>query len=43
MAGYDAAYAPDPGTRRVWRCPAWGQYFWKGSHWDAVAETLSDV
>ena len=36
-------YAPDPDERRVWRCPACGQHFWKGSHWDRVAETLSEL
>ncbi len=36
-------YAPDPATTSVWRCPACGQHFWKGSHWDDVATTLSEV
>ncbi|WP_435179707.1 Mut7-C RNAse domain-containing protein [Halorussus sp. AFM4] len=35
-------YAPDPAETRVWRCPACGQHFWKGSHWASVAETLAD-
>lgn len=35
-------YAPDPAEEPVWRCEACGQYFWKGSHWDRVAATLSD-
>jgi hypothetical protein len=34
-------YAPNPGEMRVWRCPDCGQHFWKGSHWESVAETLS--
>jgi hypothetical protein len=34
------AYAPDPGETAVWRCRDCGQHFWKGSHWDRVAETL---
>lgn len=36
-------YAPDPDEVRVWRCPACGQHFWKGSHWDSVAETLAEL
>lgn len=35
------AYAPDPRSVSVWRCTDCGQHFWKGSHWDSVAETLS--
>ena len=34
------AYAPDPDDVDCWRCRACGQYFWKGSHWDRVSETL---
>jgi len=37
------AYAPATDEIRVWRCSACDQYFWKGSHWDAVAETLSEL
>ncbi|QCJ47577.1 MULTISPECIES: Mut7-C RNAse domain-containing protein [Haloprofundus] len=36
-------YAPDPNERAVFRCTRCGQCFWKGSHWDAVEETLSAV
>jgi len=36
-------YAPDPATVTIWRCRDCGQYFWRGSHWDRVAETLSRV
>ncbi|MFC4549930.1 MULTISPECIES: Mut7-C RNAse domain-containing protein [Halorussus] len=36
-------YAPDLDERRVWRCPACGKHFWKGSHWDRVAETLNGL
>jgi uncharacterized protein with PIN domain len=36
-------YAPDPGEVRVWRCPKCGQHFWKGSHWESVEATLSDL
>lgn len=27
----------------IWRCTDCGQYFWKGSHWESVRETLADV
>ncbi|MFD1587072.1 Mut7-C RNAse domain-containing protein [Halorientalis brevis] len=33
-------YAPDTSETAVWRCVDCGQYFWKGSHWDDVGETL---
>lgn len=36
-------YAPDPGDVDVWRCRACGQHFWRGSHWDRVAETLAEI
>ncbi len=36
-------YAPDPRTERVWRCRECGQHFWKGSHWEDVAERLSGI
>ena len=36
-------YAPGTDERSVWRCPGCGQYFWRGSHWDDVAETLARV
>jgi len=36
-----APYAPD--DRPVWRCDRCGQQFWRGSHWDRVAETLAAV
>ncbi len=35
-------YVPG-GTRPIWRCRACGQYFWKGSHWDDVRSTLSEI
>nr|WP_199268470.1 Mut7-C RNAse domain-containing protein [Halomarina oriensis] len=35
--------APDPRTEAVWRCADCGQLFWKGSHWERVAETLEAV
>ena len=34
-------YAPDPAEIEVWQCHECGQHFWRGSHWDDVAETLS--
>ncbi len=37
------AYAPDPATVPVWRCPDCYQHFWRGSHWDRVATTLERV
>lgn len=36
-------YAPDPADEPTWRCQACGQYFWRGSHWDRVRETLRGV
>ncbi|WP_299263114.1 Mut7-C RNAse domain-containing protein [Halorientalis sp.] len=36
-------YAPDAAEADVWRCRDCGQCFWKGSHWDDVAETLADL
>jgi uncharacterized protein with PIN domain len=36
-------YAPDSNTEDVWRCRECGQHFWKGSHWDDVAETLEEI
>ena len=34
-------YAPAPDERPVWRCPDCGQHFWRGSHWDDVADRLA--
>jgi len=36
-------YAPETHEETVWRCRNCGQHFWKGSHWDDVAETLDDL
>ncbi|WP_049921218.1 Mut7-C RNAse domain-containing protein [Halopiger djelfimassiliensis] len=36
-------YAPDPAAVDVRRCRGCGQYFWRGSHWERVAETLSRI
>ncbi|WP_226479528.1 Mut7-C RNAse domain-containing protein [Natrinema amylolyticum] len=36
-------YAPDPSVLEVRRCRDCGQHFWRGSHWDRVAETLSQI
>ena len=35
--------APDPGRTAVCACRDCGQLFWKGSHWDRVADTLADI
>jgi len=48
LAAVDAAestpeYAPAPDETGVWRCADCGGYFWRGSHWDAVRETLSGL
>ena len=34
------AYAPAPAETDCWRCRDCGQVFWKGSHWERMAETL---
>ncbi|MFW6018021.1 MAG: Mut7-C RNAse domain-containing protein [Halapricum sp.] len=36
-------YAPEPDYEAVWRCRECGQHFWRGSHWDDVAETLAKL
>lgn len=36
-------YAPESGEQAVWRCPDCGQYFWRGSHWDRMCETLAEL
>ncbi|SDJ53107.1 Mut7-C RNAse domain-containing protein [Natronorubrum texcoconense] len=36
-------YAPDPADIDVWRCRACAQHFWRGSHWDRVADTLAKI
>jgi uncharacterized protein with PIN domain len=41
LDGERAAHAPDEGP--VWVCRRCGQQFWKGSHWDRVAETLAAI
>ncbi|MEZ3144974.1 Mut7-C RNAse domain-containing protein [Halobaculum sp. MBLA0143] len=39
-----AGYVPDDRDReRLWRCVDCGQWFWKGSHWDRVTETLAEI
>lgn len=32
-----------PSQKRVWECSGCGQYYWKGSHWFDVQETLRDI
>ncbi|MFC3957999.1 DUF5615 family PIN-like protein [Halovivax cerinus] len=41
--GVTPAYAPDPADERCWQCRDCGQYFWRGSHWDRVRETLASI
>ena len=36
-------YAPDPDELASWRCRDCGQYFWRGSHWDRVRESIDRV
>lgn len=36
-------YAPDPAETDLWRCRDCGQHFWRGSHWDDVADTLAEL
>ncbi|RZV10455.1 hypothetical protein BDK88_1614 [Natrinema hispanicum] len=36
-------YVPDSIESDVWVCRDCGQYFWRGSHWERVAETLSRI
>lgn len=36
-------YAPDPAETPVWRCRDCGQHFWKGSHWEDMADTLAEL
>jgi uncharacterized protein with PIN domain len=35
--------APDADPRPAWRCRDCGRWFWKGGHWDSVAERLAEV
>ncbi|MFC6731989.1 Mut7-C RNAse domain-containing protein [Haladaptatus sp. DYSN1] len=35
-------YVPDEVTA-LWRCRDCGQFFWKGSHWDRVEQTLESL
>lgn len=37
------AYAPSDDTVPCWRCRHCGQYFWKGSHWDRMRDTVRHV
>ena len=36
-------YVPERVDGGEWRCLDCGQWFWRGSHWDDVAETLARV
>jgi uncharacterized protein with PIN domain len=35
--------APTTDEQPVWRCVDCGQHFWRGSHWDDVAETIDEL
>lgn len=35
--------AADVGSRPAWRCRDCGRWFWKGSHWESVADRIDDV
>ncbi|GAA0252347.1 Mut7-C RNAse domain-containing protein [Haladaptatus pallidirubidus] len=39
--GKSPDHAPD--GKRIWRCEDCGKRFWKGSHWESVERTLSDL
>ncbi|WP_423745412.1 Mut7-C RNAse domain-containing protein (plasmid) [Haladaptatus sp. SPP-AMP-3] len=41
----DDGPAPDhaPDGKPVWRCRDCGKRFWKGSHWESVERTLSEL
>jgi len=39
--GERPAHAPD--GVRVWQCRECGQYFWKGSHWEQMRETIANL
>ena len=36
-------YVPETADIDIWRCRACGQHFWRGSHWDRVADTLAKI
>jgi uncharacterized protein with PIN domain len=36
-------YAPDPVSVEMWQCTECGQFFWKGSHWENVGDTLASL
>ncbi|ELZ03744.1 Mut7-C RNAse domain-containing protein [Natrialba aegyptia] len=38
----DGSSRSSTGPTPVWRCQSCGQYFWRGSHWERVGETLPD-
>lgn len=37
------AHTPDPTEEEVYSCEACGQYFWRGSHWEDVKDTLRQL
>lgn len=36
-------YVPERDEQTLWCCTDCGQYFWKGSHWESVKETLEQL
>ena len=36
-------YAPETHEQPVWRCRDCGQHFWKGSHWEDVADRIREL
>lgn len=36
-------HVPSPEERPVWQCVDCGQFYWRGSHWDDLRETLASL
>ncbi|MFB6162664.1 MAG: Mut7-C RNAse domain-containing protein [Halococcoides sp.] len=43
QSGPTPADVPNLDERPVWRCPDCEKHFWRGSHWDAVADRLAAI
>ena len=41
--GRSSANDSDTDSRRAWRCVDCGRWYWKGSHWEAVAARLDEI
>jgi uncharacterized protein with PIN domain len=39
----DADRVESDAPRRFWRCRDCGRWFWKGSHWERVADRIADL